>query len=79
MVRRIQDVLPQPGQGPAAEPEVGRRPPPEFFAQPAPGRTNSFDPENTIQNKTMIHWLPAIWVSNGPNKALDEGPFIVGY
>ena len=79
VVQRVQDVLPQPGKGPAAELAVDRGPLAELFGQVAPRRAGSCDPENTIQNNTMIRRFPPIRVSDATNEALEEGPLIVGY
>ena len=79
VVQRVEDILPQSGQGPAAELAVDRRPLAELFGQVAPRRTGSCDPEYTIQNKTMIRRLPPVRVSDGTNETLEEGPRIVGY
>ena len=76
---RVQNVLPQPRQGPAAELTADRGPFAELFGQVAPGRTASCSPENTIQNKTMIRGLTPMRVSDGTNKAFEEGPLTVGY
>ena len=79
VVQRVQDVLPQPGERPAAKLAVDRGPFTELFGQVAPRRAGSCDPENTIHNKTMIRRLAPIRVSDATNEALEEGPLIVGY
>ena len=79
VVQRVQDVLPQSRQSPAAELTVDRRPLAELLGQVAPRRTGSRDPENPIQNKTMIRRLPPVRVPDAANEALEEGPLIVGY
>ena len=76
---RVQDVLPQPCARPAAEPAADRGPLAEFFGRVAPWRTGSCDPENTIQNKTMIRKFPPVRGPEGTSEALEEGPPIAGY
>ena len=76
---RVQDVLPQPCARPAAEPAADQGPLAEFFGRVAPWRTGSCDPENTIQNKTMIRKFPPVRGPEGTSEALEEGPPIAGY
>ena len=79
MVQRVQDVLPKSGQGPAPELAVDRRPLIEFFRQVTPPRSRPGNPENPIQNKTVIGRLAPVRVPNCPNEALEKHPLIVRY
>ena len=91
VVQRIQDILPQSRQSPAAELTVDRGPLAKLFGQITPWRTSPCvalrlepmaacaPPENSIQNKTMVCGFPPVRVPDGTNEALEEGPLIVGY
>lgn len=79
VVQRIQDILPQSRQSPAAELTVDRGPLAKLFGQITPWRTSPCDPENSIENKTMVRRFPPVSVPDGTNEALQEGPLIVGY
>ena len=78
-VQRVQDVFLQSRKAPATELAADRRPLAEPFRKIPPWRARSGDPENAIQNKTMIGWLAPIRVPDSTNEALEEGPLIVGY
>src|SRR5690606_9595917 len=78
VVQRIQDILPQSRQSPAAELTVDRGPLAKLFGQIAPWRTSPCDPEYTIQNKTMVRRFPPVRVPDGTNEALEECPLSVG-
>src|SRR5690606_5354577 len=79
VVQRVQDILPQPGKGPTAELPVDRGPLAELFGQVAPRRTSPCDPENAIQNKTMVRRLAPVRMPDGSDEALKESPFVVGH
>lgn len=79
VVQSIQDVFPQSGKGPAAELPVDRRPLSELFGQVTPWCAGPCDPENSIQNKTMIGWLAPVRVTNSIDEPLEKSPLIVGY
>src|SRR5690606_12501318 len=72
VVESIQDVLPQPGQGPAAELAIDRGPLAELFEQVPPRRPSPSDPENSIKNKTMIGCFALVRMPDCPDEALQE-------
>ena len=79
MVQRVQDILPQARECPAAELAADRRPLAEPFRKIPPRRSRSGDPENAIRNRTMIGWLAPIRMPNGMDEPLEKGPLIVRY
>src|SRR5690554_4480349 len=72
-------ILPQPCEGPSTELAANRRPLAELFGQVPPRRAGPDDPENPIQNKTMIGWFAPVRMPNGMDEPLEEGPLVVGY
>lgn len=89
-VQRVQDVLPQPCECPVAEPAADLEPLAELFGQVTPGRAGArvvlrlapvaacAPPENAIQNKALTGGFTSVWMSNGLDERLTEGP-LAGY
>jgi hypothetical protein len=77
LVQGLQYPFPQPGQGPAPELAVDRRPLAELFRQVTPRRTCAGYPENPIQNKTMVHGFAPVRCADGQNEAFVKRPFLV--
>ena len=76
-VQRIKDLLPQPGQRPASELTIDGRPLAELFGKVAPWRARPRNPENTIQNKAVVHWFASVRGPDSQDEALVERPLIV--
>jgi hypothetical protein len=79
VVKRFEQQLPKAGQRPAPELAINRRPFAKMLMQVAPGNTRPRDPENPIQNKTMIPRSPPAACTPFDYKGLKTGPFLVAH
>ena len=77
VVEGFEQNLPQTRQRPAPELAVNRRPLTEMLMQVTPGDTRSRNPENPIQNKTMIPRTPPTARTAFDHEGLKAGPFLV--
>jgi hypothetical protein len=79
VVEGFEEKLPQAGQRPAPELAINRRPFAEMLVQVAPGNTCSRNPENAIQNKTMIPRTPPAARTALNHERLKTRPFLVAH
>ena len=77
VVECFEQQLPQARQRPAPELAVNRRPFAEMFVQVAPGNTSARNPENPIQNKTMISRATTTARTALDHERLKTRPFLV--
>lgn len=77
VIKRIEGQLPQTGQRPAAKLAIDAGPFAELFRQIAPLRPGSSDPENAIENPSMIRSRSTAATANCDNEIPEERPFSV--
>ena len=50
---------------------------PKLFGQVTPRRAGAGDPEHTVQNQAVIHWLAPVWLPDSLDEWLEERPLSV--
>jgi len=79
VVEGFEQHFPQTRQRPAPELPVNRRPFAEMLMQIAPGNARPCDPENPIQNKTMVPRTTPTARTTLDHEGLKTGPFLVAH
>jgi hypothetical protein len=79
VIEGFEQQLPQAGQRPAPELAIDRRPFAEMFVQITPGNAGPRNPENPIQNKTMIPRATTTARTAFDHERLKTGPFLVAH
>jgi hypothetical protein len=79
VVEGLKQQLPQTRQRPAPELAINRRPFAEMLMQVAPRDTRSRNPENPIQNKTVVPRPSPAPGATLNHKRLKTGPFFVAH
>jgi len=79
IIEGVKDQFPQSRQRPAPELAIDRRPFPKTIGQIPPWSPRSGNPENAIQNKTMVLWTPAAPRAAFNHKRLKTDPFLVAH
>lgn len=77
LVEGVEQDVPQPGQGPAPELSVDRRPLAEMLMQITPLRARPDDPENSIENKAMVLGPPTAMRAANRHERLKACPFLI--
>lgn len=77
VIQRIQHQFPQTGQRPAAKLTIDTRPFAKLFRQIAPLGPGSGDPEDAIENPSMIRSRSATATAYCDNEIQEERPFSV--
>jgi hypothetical protein len=76
-VQSLQNLLPQSRQGPSADLTIDARPLAELLGKVTPRRTRPRDPENAIQNKTMVLGFAPVRGADAQDEAFVKRPFLV--
>ena len=76
-VQRVHDLLPPPRQGPAPKLAADAGPRAELLRQVSPRRSGASDPENPIQNKSVVQWLASVRGAGGQNEGFMKRPILV--
>ena len=77
LVQSVHDVLPQPCQRPASELSVDARPLAKLFGQVPPGGARAGNPENPIENKTVVNRFAPVRSADRQDKTFKERPLLV--
>ena len=79
IVEGFEQQLPKAGQRPTPKLAIDRRPFAEMLMQVAPGNARPCNPENPIENKTMISWTPPAACPALDHERLQTDPFFVAH
>lgn len=76
LVQCLHEALPEPGQRPAPELPIDARPLAELPGKIALGKACALDPENPIENETVVGGFTPARGADGEDEALKERPFL---
>ena len=79
VVQHLEQQIPETGEGPAAKLAVDRRPLSEKLGQITPLGASARDPEDAIEDPTMILGPSAAVRASPRHERLEERPFLVAH
>jgi len=77
VVQRVKEKIPQPGQCPAPELAIDRRPFAEEIRQITPLRAGSGEPENAVENAPMIARMPPAVGAASRHERIEKSPLLI--